>query len=630
MGKVIGIDLGTTNSCVAIMSGGDPIVIANAEGARTTPSVVAITDKGERLVGQIAKRQAITNPENTIFSVKRLMGRKFRSQQAQDATKRLPYKVSEGDNGDAHVELRGKRYSPPEMSAMILQKMRQTAEDYLGEKVTEAVITVPAYFDDSQRQATKDAGQIAGLNVLRIINEPTAASLAYGLDKKKDERIVVYDLGGGTFDVSVLEIGDGVFEVKSTNGDTYLGGDDFDQRVMDWLVDEFKKENGIDLKADRQALQRLTEAAERAKVELSSRLETTVNLPFITADQTGPKHLEMTLTRAKFESLTTDLTERTRGPFLAALKDATLTPQQIDEVVLVGGSTRMPIIQQLVKDLLGGKEPHKGVNPDEVVAVGAAIQAGVLKGEVKDILLLDVTPLSLGVETLGGVMTKLIERNTTIPTSRSQVFSTAADSQTSVEVHVLQGEREMARDNRSLGRFHLDGIPPAPRGMPQIEVTFDIDANGILNVKAQDKGTGREQSVTITASSTLGKEEVERMVKEAEAHAGEDRAKREEVELRNQADHMIHQAEKVIKDNDEKIPADIKTEVNTKLEALKGAAKGSDANALRRQMDEFNEALQKIGQHIYEQAGAATGGSASGGGEEKKDDVVDADYKEVN
>src|SRR5467141_3253374 len=638
MGKVIGIDLGTTNSCVAIMSGGDPIVIANAEGARTTPSVVAITDKGERLVGQIAKRQAITNPENTIFSVKRLMGRKFRSQQAQDATKRLPYKVSEGDNGDAHVELRGKRYSPPEISAMILQKMRQTAEDYLGEKVTEAVITVPAYFDDSQRQATKDAGQIAGLNVLRIINEPTAASLAYGLDKKANETILVFDLGGGTFDVSVLDVGDGVFEVKSTNGDTHLGGDDYDRRIVDWLADEFKKQNGIDLKADRQALQRLTEASERAKIELSSRLETSINLPFITADQTGPKHLEMTLTRAKFESLTADLTERCRGPFLAALKDANLTPQQIDEVVLVGGSTRMPVIQKLVKDLLGGKEAHKGVNPDEVVAVGAAIQAGVLKGEVKDILLLDVTPLSLGVETLGGVATKLIERNTTIPTSRSQVFSTAADSQTSVEVHVLQGEREMARDNRSLGRFHLDGIPPAPRGMPQIEVTFDLDANGILNVKAQDKGTGREQSVTITASSTLAKDEVERMVKEAEAHAGEDRAKREEVELRNQADHMIHQAEKVIKDNADKIPEDVKTEVNTKLEALKSAAKGSDANALRRQMDEFNEALQKIGQHIYQGAGSGAGtpSEASGsdgheggdGAKKKEEDVVDADYRE--
>jgi len=518
---------------------------------------------------------------------------------------------------------------------MILQKLKADAEAYLGEKVTDAVITVPAYFNDSQRQATKNAGQIAGLNVLRIINEPTAASLAYGLEKKANETILVFDLGGGTFDVSVLDVGDGVFEVKSTNGDTHLGGDDYDRRIVDWLADEFKKQNGIDLKTDRQALQRLTEAAERAKIELSSRLETTINLPFITADQTGPKHLEMTLTRAKFESLTADLTERCRQPFLSALKDANLTPQHINEVVLVGGATRMPIIQQLVKDLLGGKEPHKGVNPDEVVAVGAAIQAGVLKGEVKDILLLDVTPLSLGVETLGGVMTRLIDRNTTIPTSRSQVFSTAADNQTSVEVHVLQGEREMARDNRTLGRFHLDGIPPAPRGMPQIEVTFDLDANGILNVKAQDKGTGREQSVTITASSTLNKEEVDRMVKEAEAHASEDRAKREEVELRNQADHMIHQAEKVIKENESRIPEDVKSEVNTKLEALKIAAKGSDTKDLQRKMDDFNESLQKIGQHIYQGAGAATPtGAPSDGapaGEEKKEgDVVDADYREVN
>ena len=531
-----------------------------------------------------------------------------------------------------------KEFTPEEISAMILQKLKTDAEAYLGEKVTDAVITVPAYFNDSQRQATKNAGQIAGLNVVRIINEPTAASLAYGLDKKANETILVFDLGGGTFDVSVLDVGDGVFEVKSTNGDTHLGGDDYDRRVVEWLAEEFKKSNGIDLKADRQALQRLTEAAERAKIELSSRLETSVNLPFITADQTGPKHLEMTLTRAKFESLTSDLTERCRGPFLAALKDASLTPQQIHEVVLVGGSTRMPVIQKLVKDLLGGKEPHKGVNPDEVVAIGAAIQAGVLKGEVKDILLLDVTPLSLGVETLGGVMTKLIERNTTIPTSRSQVFSTAADNQTSVEVHVLQGEREMARDNRTLGRFHLDGIPPAQRGTPQVEVTFDLDANGILNVKAQDKGTGREQSVTITASSTLAKDEVERMVKEAEAHAGEDRAKREEVELRNQADHMIHQAEKVIKDNEEKIPADVKAEVMTKLETLKTVAKGNDSAALRKEMDEFNESLQKIGEHIYAQAGAKSG-SGSGGPDgssaesepkKKDEDVVDADYREVN
>jgi molecular chaperone DnaK len=554
----------------------------------------------------------------------------------------VPYDVKSGKDDRVVVRIPNadKEFTPEEISAMILQKLKADAEAYLGEKVTDAVITVPAYFNDSQRQATKNAGQIAGLNVVRIINEPTAASLAYGLDKKANETILVFDLGGGTFDVSVLDVGDGVFEVKSTNGDTHLGGDDYDRRVVEWLAEEFKKSNGIDLKADRQALQRLTEAAERAKIELSSRLETSVNLPFITADQTGPKHLEMTLTRAKFESLTSDLTERCRGPFLAALKDANLTPQQIDEVVLVGGSTRMPVIQKLVKDLLGGKEPHKGVNPDEVVAIGAAIQAGVLKGEVKDILLLDVTPLSLGVETLGGVMTKLIERNTTIPTSRSQVFSTAADSQTSVEVHVLQGEREMARDNRTLGRFHLDGIPPAPRGMPQVEVTFDLDANGILNVKAQDKGTGREQSVTITASSTLAKDEVERMVKEAELHAGEDRAKREEVELRNQADHMIHQAEKVIKDNEEKIPADVKAEVTTKLESLKTVAKGNDSAALRKEMDEFNESLQKIGEHIYAQAGAKSGGgssgpegsSAEGEGEPKKkdEDVVDADYREVN
>src|SRR5438094_1205586 len=556
------------------------------------------------------------------------MGRNYN--EVDRERKMVPYKTLAGKDGRVEVEIQGQRYTPEQISAMILQKLKTDAEAYLGEKVTDAVITVPAYFNDSQRQATKNAGQIAGLNVIRIINEPTAASLAYGLDKKANETILVFDLGGGTFDVSVLDVGDGVFEVKSTNGDTHLGGDDYDRRVVDWLAEEFKKSNGIDLKTDRQALQRLTEAAERAKIELSSRLETTVNLPFITADQTGPKHLEMTLTRAKFESLTTDLTERTRGPFLAALKDASLTPQQIDEVVLVGGSTRMPIIQQLVKDLLGGKEPHKGVNPDEVVAVGAAIQAGVLKGEVKDILLLDVTPLSLGVETLGGVMTKLIDRNTTIPTSRSQVFSTAADNQTSVEVHVLQGEREMARDNRTLGRFHLDGIPPAPRGMPQIEVTFDLDANGILNVKAQDKGTGREQSVTITASSTLNKDEVNRMVKEAEAHSSEDRTKREETELRNQADQMTYQAEKVLKENADKVPDEVKSEVTGKLETLKSAAKGSDVALLRREMDEFNEALQKIGQHIYQQAGAATGGSSAAGGEEKKDDVVDADYKEVN
>jgi molecular chaperone DnaK len=637
MPKTVGIDLGTTNSVIAVMEGGEPVVIPNSEGSRTTPSVVAFTKSGERLVGQLARRQAAVNPENTVYSIKRFMGRKYG--EVASERKIVPYEVKPGKDDRVVVRVPNvdKEFTPEEISAMILQKLKSDAEAYLGEKVTDAVITVPAYFNDSQRQATKNAGQIAGLNVLRIINEPTAASLAYGLDKKANETILVFDLGGGTFDVSVLDVGDGVFEVKATNGDTHLGGDDYDRRVVDWLAEEFKKQNGIDLKTDRQALQRLTEAAERAKIELSSRLETTVNLPFITADQTGPKHLEMTLTRAKFESLTADLTERCRQPFLAALKDANLTPQQIDEVVLVGGSTRMPVIQQLVKDLLGGKEPHKGVNPDEVVAVGAAIQAGVLKGEVKDILLLDVTPLSLGVETLGGVMTKLIDRNTTIPTSRSQVFSTAADSQTSVEVHVLQGEREMARDNRTLGRFHLDGIPPAPRGMPQIEVTFDLDANGILNVKAQDKGTGREQSVTITASSTLAKDEVERMVKEAEVHASEDRAKREEVELRNQADHMIHQAEKVIKDNEDKIPADVKAEVTTKLESLKTAAKGSDTARLRKEMDDFNEALQKIGQHIYQQAGAATGGGQAGGSsspdgdaEKKQEDVVDADYREVN
>ena len=636
MPKTVGIDLGTTNSVIAVMEGGEPVVIPNSEGSRTTPSVVAFTKSGERLVGNLARRQAAVNPENTVYSIKRFMGRKFN--EVESERKIVPYDVKPGKDDRAVVKIPNadKEFTPEEISAMILQKLKADAEAYLGEKVTDAVVTVPAYFNDAQRQATKNAGQIAGLNVLRIINEPTAASLAYGLDKKANETILVFDLGGGTFDVSVLDVGDGVFEVKSTNGDTHLGGDDYDRRVVEWLADEFKKQNGVDLKTDRQALQRLTEAAERAKIELSNRLETTVNLPFITADQTGPKHLEMTLTRAKFESLTSDLTERCRGPFLAALKDASLTPQQINEVVLVGGSTRMPVIQQLVKDLLGGKEAHKGVNPDEVVAVGAAIQAGVLKGEVKDILLLDVTPLSLGVETQGGVATKIVERNTTIPTSRSQIFSTAADSQTSVEVHVIQGEREMARDNRTLGRFHLDGIPPAPRGMPHIEVTFDLDANGILNVKAQDKGTGREQAVTITASSTLAKDEVERMVKEAELHAGEDRAKREEVELRNQADHMIHQAEKVMKDNDAKIPADLKAEVTTKLEALKSAAKASDTGALRKEIDEFNEALQKIGQHIYQEAGDKSGGgsdgSATADGEpnKKEEDVVDADYREVN
>src|SRR5687767_4300228 len=563
MGKVIGIDLGTTNSCVAIMSGGDPVVIANAEGARTTPSVVAITDKSERLVGQIAKRQAITNPENTIFSVKRLMGRKFRTKEVQEAMKRLPYKVVEADNGDAHVELRGKRYSPPEISAMILQKMRQTAEDYLGEKVTEAVITVPAYFDDSQRQATKDAGQIAGLNVLRIINEPTAASLAYGLDKKKDERIAVYDLGGGTFDVSVLEIGEGVFEVKSTNGDTFLGGDDFDQRVMDWLVDEFKKDQGIDLRKDRMALQRLKEAAERAKIELSSSQETEINLPFITADASGPKHMVIKLTRARLEQLVDDLIQRTVEPCRKALTDASVSARDINEVVLVGGMTRMPKVISVVKDFFG-KEPHRGVNPDEVVAIGAAIQGGVLKGDVKDVLLLDVTPLSLGIETLGGVFTKLIERNTTVPTKKSQVFSTAADNQTAVTIRVFQGEREMAADNKLLGQFDLVGIPPAPRGLPQIEVTFDIDANGIVNVQAKDKDTNKEQSMRIQPSGGLSEDDIKRMVKDAEAHADEDKKRRAAVDSRNHADSLIHTTEKNLKEHGDKIGAGEKAEIETK------------------------------------------------------------------
>ena len=641
MGKVIGIDLGTTNSCVAIMSGGDPVVIANAEGNRTTPSVVGFTEKGERLVGQIAKRQAITNPENTVYSIKRLIGRKYESKEVREAMKRLPYKVVSAPNSDAHVEIRGKRYSPAEISAMILQKMKQTAEDYLGEPVTEAVITVPAYFDDSQRQATKDAGQIAGLNVLRIINEPTAASLAYGLDKKKDERIAVYDLGGGTFDISILEIGDGVFEVKSTNGDTFLGGDDFDLRIMDWLVEEFKKDQGIDLKKDRMALQRLKEAAERAKIELSSSQETEINLPFITADASGPKHLVMKLTRAKLEQLVDDLVQRTIEPCKKALADAGVTAKDVDEVVLVGGMTRMPKVIQLVREFFG-KEPHKGVNPDEVVAVGAAIQGGVLKGEVKDVLLLDVTPLTLGIETLGGVFTRLIERNTTIPTKKSQIFSTAADGQTAVTINVLQGEREMAADNKSLGHFDLVGIPPAPRGVPQIEVTFDIDANGIVHVGAKDLATQKEQSIRITASSGLNKDEIEKMVKESQAHAAEDKKKRELVEARNEADNRIYGIEKLLSEHGDKISEQDRNKTKEEIEAARKAMQGNDLDAIRTATQNLVRASQKIGEEMYKKtassgAGASeaegsgsdgrTGSAGSGQSEEK---VVDAEYTEVN
>ena len=633
MGKVIGIDLGTTNSCVSVMEGGEPVVIANSEGSRTTPSIVAFTESGERLVGQQAKRQAVTNPENTLFAIKRLIGRKFTSDTVQKDKEISPFKIIEADNGDAWVEVRDKKYSAPEISAMILQKMKQTAEDYLGEKVTDAVITVPAYFNDSQRQATKDAGKISGLNVLRIINEPTAASLAYGLDKKDEMTIAVFDLGGGTFDVSILDLGDGVFEVKSTNGDTFLGGEDFDLKIIDYVADEFKKDQGIDLRGDKMALQRLKEAAEKAKCELSTSMETDINLPFITADQSGPKHLNIKLSRSKLESICSDLLARLTAPCQTALKDAGLAASDISEVVLVGGMTRMPAVQERVKEIFG-KTPSKGVNPDEVVAIGAAIQGGVLTGDVKDVLLLDVTPLSLGIETLGGVMTKLIEKNTTVPCKKSQVFSTAADNQPAVSVHVLQGEREMSADNKTIGNFELVGLPPAPRGVPQIEVTFDIDANGILHVSAKDLGTGKEQSIQITASSGLSDEEVNKMVQDAEAHAAEDKNKRELIEARNQADGLAYTTEKSLTEHGEKLDSATKRQIEEALEELKKAVEGDNPEEIKAKSEALAQASHKLAEMMYAQSqgeeapAGATDGAASGG--DAADDVVDAEFEDVD